>query len=43
MEDRIVRVSDVMQTSLHMVSGLASVQEAIAELNRLKVSGSSLW
>ncbi len=38
MERTIVRVSDVMRTSLHMVSGLASVHDAIAEMNRLKVS-----
>lgn len=38
MERKIVRVSDVMRTSLHMVSGLASVQEAIAEMNRHSVS-----
>lgn len=38
MERKIVRVSDVMHTSLHMVSGLASVQEAITEMNRHSVS-----
>ena len=38
MESRVVRVSDVMRTSLHMVSGLASVQDAIAEMNRHNVS-----
>ncbi len=34
----IVRVSDVMQTSLHIVNGLASVQDAIEEMNRHGVS-----
>ncbi len=38
MEPEIVKVADVTQTSLHMVNGLASVQEAIQEMNRLKVS-----
>ena len=38
MERKIVRVSDVMRTSLHVVSGLASVQDAIAEMNRHNVS-----
>ena len=38
MERKIVKVSDVMHTSLHMVSGLASVQDAIAEMNRHSVS-----
>lgn len=38
MKRKVVRVSDVMQTSLHMVSGLASVQEAIAVMNRHSVS-----
>lgn len=35
---KVVRVSDVMSTSLHMVSGLASVQEAITEMKRHNVS-----
>jgi signal-transduction protein with cAMP-binding, CBS, and nucleotidyltransferase domain len=38
MAGKIVRVKDVMRTSLHMVSGLASVQDAIAEMNRHHVS-----
>ena len=38
MESRIVRVADVMRTSLHMVDGLASVQSAIEEMNRHNVS-----
>ncbi len=38
MERKIVRVSDVMQTSVHMVSGLASVRDAISEMNRHNVS-----
>jgi signal-transduction protein with cAMP-binding, CBS, and nucleotidyltransferase domain len=38
MEARIVRVADVMRTSLHMVNGLASVQRAIEEMKRLGVS-----
>ncbi len=38
MESGFVRVADVMRTELHMVDGLASVQSAIEEMNRLKVS-----
>jgi len=38
MGGKVVRVSDVMRTSLHMVSGLASVHDAIKEMNRLEVS-----
>lgn len=38
MEPRIIRVADVTQTSLHMVSGLASVQSAIEEMQRHSVS-----
>ena len=38
MESNIIRVSDVMQTSLHVVNGLASVQSAIEEMNRHRVS-----
>lgn len=38
MERKVVKVSDVMRTTLHMVSGLASVREAIEEMNRLSVS-----
>lgn len=38
MERKVVRVADVMRIHLHMVSGLASVQDAIAEMNRHSVS-----
>ncbi len=38
MQHKVVRVSHVMQTTLQMVSGLASVQDAIGEMNRLNVS-----
>lgn len=38
MGQKIVRVSDVMRTSVHKVSGLASVQNAISEMNRHNVS-----
>jgi signal-transduction protein with cAMP-binding, CBS, and nucleotidyltransferase domain len=38
MENSIVRVRDVMQTSLHMVNGLDSVQSAIEAMQRLGVS-----
>lgn len=38
MEQRIVKVVDVARSSLHMINGLASVREAIEEMNRLKVS-----
>lgn len=38
MEPKVVRVSDVMRTSVKTVSGLASVQEAIAEMNAHGVS-----
>ena len=38
MEPRIIRVADVMRTSLDMVSGLASVQNAIEEMKRHSVS-----
>ena len=38
MGNEVVRVSDVMRTTVHMVSGLASVQDAIAEMSRLEVS-----
>lgn len=38
MERKVVRVSDVMRTPLHMVSGLASVQDAITEMARHNVS-----
>lgn len=32
MTEPIVKVEDVMQTAIHMISGLASVREAIAEM-----------
>ncbi len=38
MSDKIIRVSDIMQTSLHMVEGLASVQEAIEKMGQHKIS-----
>ena len=38
MPDPVVKVADVMQTSLHIVNGLSSVQDAIAEMSRLGVS-----
>ena len=38
MPEPVVKVEDVMQTSLHTVNGLASVQEAIGEMRRLGVS-----
>lgn len=38
MEGKIVRVSDVMRTSPHLVSGLATVDDAIAEMGRHNVS-----
>ncbi|NNF77935.1 MAG: CBS domain-containing protein [Rhizobiales bacterium] len=38
MARNVVRVSDVMRTTLHMVSGLASVYDAMKEMNRLEVS-----
>jgi len=38
METQIVRVADVTRTSLHMVSGLATVQNAIEEMNKHRVS-----
>ena len=33
-----VKVADTMQTSLHTVSGLSSVEDAIGEMSRLGVS-----
>jgi CBS domain-containing protein len=36
--DKVIKVSDVMQTTLHMVSGLSSVSDAIGEMSRLGVS-----
>jgi CBS domain-containing protein len=38
MPDKVIKVSDVMQTTLHMVSGLSSVADAIGEMSRLGVS-----
>ncbi len=38
MESTMVRVADVMQTSLHMVSGLASVKDAIEVMHEHSVS-----
>ncbi len=38
MADPVVKVADVMQTSLHTVDGLASVQDAIGDMSRLGVS-----
>ncbi|MEE8455151.1 MAG: CBS domain-containing protein [Limibaculum sp.] len=38
MPDPVVKVADVMQTSIHIVDGLSSVQDAIGEMSRLGVS-----
>jgi signal-transduction protein with cAMP-binding, CBS, and nucleotidyltransferase domain len=38
MTDNVVRVADVMRTTLHIVDGLSSVARAIAEMRRLGVS-----
>jgi signal-transduction protein with cAMP-binding, CBS, and nucleotidyltransferase domain len=38
MEPALVRVADMMQTSLHIVSGVASVQDAIEQMKQHKVS-----
>ena len=38
METDFVKVKDVMQTSLHMVNGLASVERAIDMMSELNVS-----
>ncbi|MHA1529026.1 MAG: CBS domain-containing protein [Alphaproteobacteria bacterium] len=38
MPDPVVKVEDVMQTTLHTVNGLASVQDAVGEMSRLGVS-----
>ena len=38
MENGVVRVGDVMQTSLHMINGLDSVTRALAEMRRHSVS-----
>lgn len=37
MEDKILKVEDVMQTSLRMISGLATVREAIVEMKERNV------
>jgi CBS domain-containing protein len=38
MPDPVVKVADVMQTTLHTVDGLATVQDAIGEMSRFGVS-----
>ncbi len=38
MDSPIVKVADLMRTTLHTVDGLASVQDAIGEMSRLGVS-----
>jgi len=38
MDTHFVKVEDVMQTSLHMINGLASVSDAIKEMARHNVS-----
>ena len=38
MERKLVRVSDVMRTTVHMVSGLSNVRDAISEMSRHNVS-----
>jgi len=38
MPDPIVKVADLMRTTLHTIDGLASVQNAIEEMSRLGVS-----
>jgi signal-transduction protein with cAMP-binding, CBS, and nucleotidyltransferase domain len=38
MDAPFIRVADMMQTSLHVVSGVASVQEAIEQMKQHKVS-----
>jgi signal-transduction protein with cAMP-binding, CBS, and nucleotidyltransferase domain len=38
MDTPVIKVSDIMQTSLHTIDGLASVQDAISEMDRLGVS-----
>ena len=37
MADPVVKVADVMQTALHTVDGLSSVQDAIGEMSQLGV------
>jgi signal-transduction protein with cAMP-binding, CBS, and nucleotidyltransferase domain len=38
MTDPVVKVADLMRTTLHTINGLASVQAAIEEMSRLGVS-----
>jgi len=38
MADKIIRVADLMQTSLHMIDGLSSVEHAVRQMKRLGVS-----
>ena len=38
MSETTVKVEDVMQTSIHMISGLATVREAIVEMKNIGVS-----
>jgi CBS domain-containing protein len=38
MPDPVVKVADLMRTTLHTIDGLASVQNAIEEMSRLGVS-----
>ena len=38
MDRNFLKVSDVMQTSIHMISGLATVREAIAQMKAKGVS-----
>jgi signal-transduction protein with cAMP-binding, CBS, and nucleotidyltransferase domain len=38
MAERVLKVGEVMRTSLHIVDGLSSVRSAIREMERLKVS-----
>ena len=38
MPETVVKVEGVMQTTLHTIDGLASVRDAIGEMNRLGVS-----
>lgn len=38
MDKAFIKVEDVMQTSIHMISGLASVMEAIKEMGKHNVS-----
>ena len=38
MSEPVIRVADVMRTSLHIVDGLSTVEEAIREMKRQSVS-----